>query len=91
MKECSKFKVGDRVFYPCYGFGSVIANYNDGRPYPIKVKWDHSPWRWDVSTFTSDGLAAVSIIEDDEGDVKLILAKNMSPEEKVRRRRRKFK
>lgn len=84
MTKDFKFKVGDRVYYPDYGVGTVIANHNDGRPYPTNVKWDYSPWRWDVSTFTKDGVAAVNTIEDSDGHCpKLILAKDMPPEEKV--------
>lgn len=37
MEERINFKVGDRVYYPYYGLWSVIANYDDGRFYPIEV------------------------------------------------------
>lgn len=67
MAEESKFKVGDRAFYPYYGMGTVIANYKaDERTFPIEVQWDHSPTNYPVSTFTKEGLAAVPILEDEE-------------------------
>lgn len=81
MAEESKFKVGDRVFYPYYGMGTVIANYKaDERTFPIEVQWDHSPTNYPVSTFTKEGLAAVPIIED-AGKVKLVLSDSVSNEE----------
>lgn len=81
MADEMKFHEGDRVFYPYYGLGTVIANCDDGSPYPVHVKWDHSPVEWDVSTFTKEGRVAVPIIEN-EYDVNLILIKDMPPEEK---------
>lgn len=57
MAEESKFKVGDRVFYPYYGMGTVIANYKaDERTFPIEVQWDHSPTNYPVSTFYGFGV-----------------------------------
>lgn len=52
----SKFKVGDRVFAPFQGYGTVvdISHDEDDELYPISVKWDDINVE-DISTFTSDG------------------------------------
>lgn len=77
----SKFKVGDRAFYPYFGMGTVIASYKaDERTFPIEVQWDHSPTNYPVSTFTKEGLAAVPIIEDAD-KVKLVLSDSAHNEE----------
>lgn len=62
----SKFHVGDRVSFPHHGLGTVIADHNDGRVYPIEVKWDNNPLCQDISSFTPDGLMVVSMIDDDD-------------------------
>lgn len=81
MAEESKFKVGDRVFYPYYGMGTVIANYKaDERTFPIEVQWDHSPTNYPVSTFTKEGLAAVPIIKDAD-KAKLVLSDSVPNKE----------
>lgn len=60
----SKFHVGDKVSFPHHGLGTVIADHNDGRVYPIEVKWDNNPLCQDISTFTPEGLMVVSMIDD---------------------------
>lgn len=81
MEEESKFKVGDRVFYPYYGMGTVIANYKaDERTFPIEVQWDHSPTNYPISTFTEEGLAAVPIIKDAD-KTKLVLSDSVPNKE----------
>lgn len=80
MEECINFKVGDRVFYPYHGLGTVIANYNDGRLYPIDVKWDESPEGNEVSTFTKEGFLLVSLGDCGDND-KLTVVGNVMPAE----------
>ncbi len=78
MEECSKFKAGDRVFYPYHGLGTVIANHNDGRLYPIDVKWDKSHKGSEVSTFTKDGFLVVSLGECGDNDKLTVVESAMS-------------
>ena len=80
MEECINFKAGDRVSYPYHGLGTVIANHNDGRLYPIDVKWDKSPKGWEVSTFTKDGFLVVSLGDCGDND-KLAVVGNILPKE----------
>lgn len=52
----SKFKVGDRVYAPFHGYGTVIEVRK--RPvFPIIVKWENSTLHLveDVCSFTEDG------------------------------------
>lgn len=83
MANDEKFKVGDRVYYPGYGLGSVIANHNDGRPYPIDVKWDKSPKGHEVRTFTKDGFLVVSLGDCGDND-KLTVVGKAEEEKKAR-------
>ena len=64
----SKFHVGDRVSFPHYGLGTVIAAPEYARVYPIEVKWDNNPLAQDISTFTPDGFLAVSSEDGDAVD-----------------------
>nr|DAK69277.1 MAG TPA: nucelotide kinase [Caudoviricetes sp.] len=86
MEECINFKVGDRVSYPYHGLGTVIANYNDGRPYPIDVKWDKSPKGHEVSTFTKDGFLVVSLGDCGDNDKLTVVEKVMPAEEEKKSR-----
>ena len=86
MEECINFKVGDRVSYPYHGLGTVIANHNDGRPYPIDVKWDKSPKGHEVSTFTKDGFLVVSLGDCGDND-KLTVVKKVMPAEEEKKSR----
>lgn len=74
MEECINFKVGCRVFYPYNGLGTVIANHNDGRLYPIDVKWDKSPKGCEVSTFTKDGFLVVSLRDCGDNDKLTVIS-----------------
>nr|DAR56246.1 MAG TPA: nucelotide kinase [Caudoviricetes sp.] len=80
MEECINFKAGDRVSYPYHGLGTVIANHNDGRLYPIDVKWDKSPKGYEVSTFTKDGFLVVSLGDCGDND-KLIVVEPKLPKD----------
>lgn len=75
MKECSKFKLGDRVSYPYHGLGTVIANHSDGRLYPVDVKWDKSHKGHEVSTFTKDGFLVVSLGDIGDNDKLTVVEK----------------
>lgn len=55
MKEEIKFRLGDSVYFPYHGYGTIIGLHNDGREYPIEVRWEASPHRQEVNTFTKDG------------------------------------
>ena len=83
MEEDSKFKVGYRVSYPYHGLGTVIANHNDGRLYPIDVKWDKSPKGCEVSTFTKDGFLVVSLGDCGDNDKLTVVGNILSKEEET--------
>lgn len=57
----SKFKVGDRVYTPFHGYGTVIDIRDNHSVYPVVVKWDNSSVHLveDISTFTEDGYLSV--------------------------------
>lgn len=57
MKDDVTFKVGDRVYAPFHGYGTVIKARNDNSVYPIVVKWDNSSTQFveAVNSFTKDG------------------------------------
>lgn len=74
-KQMEKFKVGDKVSYTYHGLGTVIANHNDGRPYPIDVKWDKSNKGHEVSTFTKDGFLVVSLGDLGDNDKLTVVGK----------------
>lgn len=77
-----EFKIGDWVFYPYYGMGTVIANYKDGRSFPIEVQWSHnSPTGYPVSTFTKEGVAAVPLAADEGTRLEHVPIKSMSDDE----------
>lgn len=86
MEECINFKVGDRVFYSYHGLGTVIANHNDGRLYPIDVKWDKSPEGNEVSTFTKDGFLLASLGDCGDNDKLTVVGKVMPAEEEKKDR-----
>jgi co-chaperonin GroES (HSP10) len=74
----SKFKVGDRVYCPCQGYGTVTKIHDDGQEYPIVVTWDEKQHGGDVSIFTPEG-AAVKGLNDDADDI--VLVKKATPKE----------
>lgn len=65
MKESTGFKLGDRVYAPYHGYGTVTAILSN-TVYPIEVTWDIG---WGsgayTSTFTSDGHLSRFIDKDD--------------------------
>lgn len=78
----SKFHVGDRVAFPHHGLGVVIADQNDGRVYPIEVKWDKNISGQGVSSFTPDGLFVVSIEDDNAAADRLtVVGSRMTEQE----------
>lgn len=83
MEECINFKVGCRVFYPYNGLGTVIANHNDGRLYPIDVKWDKSPKGCEVSTFTKDGFLVVSFGDCGDNDKLTVISAEEEKKDRV--------
>jgi hypothetical protein len=62
----SKFKVGDRVYAPFRGHGTVIRANDKCAIYPVVVKWDkgNDSLVEDISTFTSDGCLSVYLNDD---------------------------
>lgn len=75
------FKLMDRVFYPYYGKGTVVADYRSNVLYPIKVKWDDSPLKdKPYSNFTRDGRVSVPIMKDEE-NLKLMRLEDVPKEE----------
>lgn len=76
-----EFKIMDRVFYPFYGKGTVVAAWKTDEPYPIRVFWDKpyfadEPW----SSFTRDGVMSLKRIEGAD-KFKLMLLKDIPKEE----------
>lgn len=65
MKESIGFKLGDRVYAPYHGYGTVTAILSNTM-YPIEVTWDIG---WGsgayTSMFTSDGHLSRFIVKDD--------------------------
>ena len=53
----SKFKVGDRVYAPFAGHGTITGTHGADPVYPILVKWDEgeNDLTEEVSCFTADG------------------------------------
>lgn len=85
MEEATKnqrkeFKVGDRVYAPFHGYGTVTKICEDKCVYPINVHWDDSDLRYveEESSFTEDGYLTVynktdelriTVVEDKEEKV----------------------
>lgn len=80
VEKDDEFKIGDWVFYPYFGMGTVIANYKDGRPFPVEVHWSHTPTPtgFSVSTFTKEGKAAVPLVADEDTRLEHVPTKSMS-------------
>lgn len=57
VKENTKFKVGDRVYAPFHGYGTVIEVHEHPSVHPVVVKWDNSTTSLveEVNSFTEDG------------------------------------
>lgn len=63
MKEEIQFRLGDSVYFPYHGYGTIIGLHNDGREYPIEVRWEASPHGQEVNTFTKDGFLTHGLAE----------------------------
>lgn len=78
----SKFKVGDRVYAPFHGYGTVTKIHEDKCVYPIIVTWDDTnvPFMEDVSSFTEDG--CLSQYFDNDSTVLKVVDKESTQKEK---------
>jgi hypothetical protein len=65
--DASKFQVGDRVYAPFHGYGTVIKVHEHPSVYPVVVKWDNSTTSLieAVNSFTEDGYLSRWIKTDD--------------------------
>lgn len=65
--DASKFQVGDRVYAPFHGYGTVIKVYEHPSVYPIVVKWENSSTHFveEVNAFTEDGYLSTWTKTDD--------------------------
>lgn len=77
----SKFQVGDRVYAPFHGYGTVIKVHEHPSVYPIVVKWDNSNTRHveEVNSFTEDGYLSTWTKTD---DTRISIAREPPKEEK---------
>jgi hypothetical protein len=78
----AKFKVGDRVYAPFHGYGTVTKIHEDKCVYPIIVTWDDTnvPFMEDVSSFTEDG--CLSQYFDNDSTVLKVVDKESTKKEK---------
>lgn len=78
----SKFKVGDRVYAPFHGYGTVTKIHEDKCVYPIIVTWDDTnvPFMEDVSSFTEDG--CLSQYFDNDSTILKVVDKESTKKEK---------
>ena len=81
MKEEIKFRLGDSVYFPYHGYGTIIGLHNDGREYPIEVRWEASPHGQEVNTFTKDGFLLASLGDCGDNDKLTVVGKVMPAEE----------
>lgn len=60
-KQRKEFKVGERVYAPFRGCGTITEIRKDKCVYPIIVEWDDSDLRYveEGSSFTEDGYLTV--------------------------------
>ena len=67
MGKESKFKVGDSVYAPFHGYGTVTKIHEDKCVYPIIVTWDdtNATFMEGVSSFTEDGCLSQYCDNDD--------------------------
>lgn len=81
-KKARKFKVGDRVYAPFHGYGTVTKIHEDKCVYPIIVTWDDTnvPFMEDVSSFTEDG--CLSQYFDNDSTVLKVVDKESTKKEK---------
>lgn len=63
----TKFKVGDRVYAPFHGYGTVIRIYDHPSVMPVVVKWenDDASRPKEINSFTEDGYLSYWTKDDD--------------------------
>lgn len=78
-----KFKVGDRVYTPFHGYGTVTKIHEDKCVYPIIVTWDDTnvPFMEDVSSFTEDG-CLLQYSDNDNTVLKVVDKESMEEDKK---------
>lgn len=83
--DASKFQVGDRVYAPFHGYGTVIKVYEHPSVMPIIVKWDNSNTRYveEVNSFTEDGYLSTWTKTD---DTHITIAREPLKEKKMKER-----
>lgn len=83
--NASKFQVGDRVYAPFHGYGTVIKVHEHPSVYPIIVKWDNSNTRYveEVNSFTEDGYLSTWTKTD---DTRISIAREPPKEKKMKER-----
>ena len=83
--NASKFQVGDRVYAPFHGYGTVIKVYEHPSVMPIIVKWDNSSTRYveEVNSFTEDGYLSTWTKTD---DTRITIAREPLKEKKMKER-----
>lgn len=86
MKEEIKFRLGDSVYFPYHGYGTIIGLHDDGREYPIEVRWEASPHGQEVNTFTKDGFLLASLGDCGDNDKLTVVGKVMPTEEEKKDR-----
>lgn len=86
MKEEIKFRLGDSVYFPYHGYGTIIGLHDDGREYPIEVRWEASPHGQEVNTFTKDGCLLKSVGDCGDNDKLTVVEKAMPAEEEKKDR-----
>lgn len=79
--DASKFKVGDRVYAPFHGYGTVIKVYDHPSVMPVVVKWENSTDSHvdEVNSFTEDGYLSTWTKTD---DTRISIARKTPKEEK---------
>ena len=83
--NASKFQVGDRVYAPFHGYGTVIKVYEHPSVMPIIVKWDNSNTRYveEINSFTEDGYLSTWTKTD---DTRITIAREPLKEKKMKER-----
>lgn len=78
VTEKIKFKVGDRVYAPFHGYGTVIQVREHPSVHPVVVKWDNSTTSLveEVNSFTEDGYLSRWTQTD---DTRITIAKEPLP------------
>lgn len=91
-KKARKFKVGDRVYAPFHGYGTVTKIHENKCVYPIIVTWDdtNAPFMEDVSSFTEDGCLS-QYFNNDSTVLKVVDKESTKKGEKSMAEEAKFK